>query len=40
MLGPKRSITLLSNHLICSLIDLQLNTSPNLKSVAIDLLTN
>ena len=40
MLGPKRSITLLSNHLIRSLIDLQLNTSPNLKSVAIDLLTN
>jgi len=35
-----RAYKLLSNHLIRSLIDLQLNTSPNLKSVAIDLLTN
>ena len=28
------------NHLVYSLIDSQLNTSPNLKSVALDLLTN
>ena len=28
------------SHLVCSLIDLQLNTLPNLKSIALDLLTN
>ena len=35
-----RTYKSLSSHLVCSLIDLQLNTPPNLKSVALDSLTN
>ena len=35
-----RAYKLPSNHLVCSLINSQIYTSPNLKSVTLDLLTN
>jgi len=35
-----RAYKLPPNHLVCSLIDLQINTPPSLKSVTLDSLTN